>query len=377
MVHLTGSPSDGAAVDAVLFDLGGVVLTSPFEGFARLEEPAGLTHGTLRSLLAERPDGNAWARLERGALSVEEFEELFRREMAAVGASLEPAAVLQAASGQIRPDMLAALAACHESFRTGILTNNFPDPRPDLARQGVLGCLRPFTDIVVESHRVGLRKPDPEIYLLAADLLGARPERIVYLDDLGRNCKPARALGMRTIKVTEPATALAELRAILGTPPPRRRRPQPPVPAEPYEAGLALRARRRFAAATRAFEAHLAAAPRHADGWFWLAATRDNRGLETAAVPAYRRALDLGLEHPGLEARAWTWLASSLAVSGEVGPAANALAAARELGGYEPRDEYERIATTTERRIARIRNARAGAVASYAPACAHADPRDE
>jgi putative hydrolase of the HAD superfamily len=363
MVHVKGSLSGGAAVEAVLFDLGGVLLTSPFEGFGRLEERAGLTHGTLRSLLAEHPDGSAWARLERGALSLEEFEELFRAEMASAGLSLEPASVLQAASGQIRPDMLAALVACHGSLRTGILTNNFPDPRPDLARQEVLGRLRPFTDIVVESHRVGLRKPDPAIYLLAADLLGARPERIVYLDDLGRNCKPARALGMRTIKVAEPATALTELRAVLGDPPPRRRRPQPPVPREPYKAGLALRARRRFAEATRAFEAHLAAAPRHAEGWFWLAATRDNRGLEATAVPAYRRALDLGLEHPGLEARAWTWLASSLAVVGDAGPAANALATARKRGGYEPRDEYEHIATATERRIARIRNSRARTVA--------------
>ena len=355
MVHLNGRLPGGAGAEAVLFDLGGVVLTSPFEGFARLEERAGLTPGTLRSFLAERPDGNAWARLERGALSVEEFEELFRAEMAATGRSLAPAAVLQAASGQIRPDMLAALACCHNSFRTGILTNNFPDPRPDLAREEVLGRLRPLADIVVESHRVGLRKPDPEIYLLAADLLGVRPERIVYLDDLGRNLKPARALGMHTIKVAEPAAALAELRAILGKPLLRRRRPQPPPPADPYESGLALHVRRRLAAASRAFETHLATAPGHAEGWFWLAATRDDRGLEAAAIPAYRRALRLGLADREVEARAWTWLASSLAKVGERDAASAALARAEQLGGYRPADEYARIATATGRRIARRR----------------------
>jgi putative hydrolase of the HAD superfamily len=69
---------------------------------------------------------------------------------------------------------------------------------------------------VVESSKLGLRKPDPRIYRHACDLLGVQPQECVYLDDLGINLKPARALGMRTIKVGDPDIAIDELQAMVG-----------------------------------------------------------------------------------------------------------------------------------------------------------------
>jgi putative hydrolase of the HAD superfamily len=68
---------------------------------------------------------------------------------------------------------------------------------------------------VVESSKVGCRKPEPRFYEIACELLGVTPHECVFLDDLGINLKPAAAMGMRTIKVLDPADALASLSAIL------------------------------------------------------------------------------------------------------------------------------------------------------------------
>jgi putative hydrolase of the HAD superfamily len=71
-------------------------------------------------------------------------------------------------------------------------------------------------EFVLESSKVGVRKPEPAIYLMACERLGVRPEETVFLDDLGINLKPARALGMATIKVDDPDRALAELEEFTG-----------------------------------------------------------------------------------------------------------------------------------------------------------------
>ena len=73
-------------------------------------------------------------------------------------------------------------------------------------------------DVVIESSKVGVRKPDPRFYEIALDAVDVAPDDAVFLDDLGVNLKPARALGMTTIKVDDPAVALAELEAVVGFP---------------------------------------------------------------------------------------------------------------------------------------------------------------
>lgn len=70
--------------------------------------------------------------------------------------------------------------------------------------------------MVIESRTAGVRKPDPRIYHLACEAVGVGPEEVVYLDDLGINLKPARAMGMHTIKVDDPSAALSELAAVTG-----------------------------------------------------------------------------------------------------------------------------------------------------------------
>src|SRR5579871_5420371 len=208
---------------AVLWDFGGVILTSPFEAFRTYEREAGLPEDFIRMLNARNPDANAWAKMERSEVGLAEFVALFEAEAAAHGHKLDGWRVLKAISGDIRPQMVEALRRCKASFRVACITNNMKHGEgPGMARSpekaAAVAEVMTLFEHVVESSKLGFRKPDPRIYQHACELIGVPPERCVYLDDLGINLKPAKALGMRTIKVGDPDVAIAELEAIVGIP---------------------------------------------------------------------------------------------------------------------------------------------------------------
>jgi putative hydrolase of the HAD superfamily len=208
---------------AVLWDFGGVILTSPFEAFRAYEREAGLPEDFIRSLNARNPDANAWAKMERSEVSMSEFVALFEAEAAAQGHTLDGWRVLQGISGDIRPQMVEALRRCKAAFRVACITNNMKHgDGPGMARSAdkaaAMAEVMTLFEQVVESSKLGFRKPDPRIYRHACDLLGVAPEQCIYLDDLGINLKPARAMGMRTIKVGDPDVAIAELEAMVGIP---------------------------------------------------------------------------------------------------------------------------------------------------------------
>jgi putative hydrolase of the HAD superfamily len=209
-------------VDAVFFDFGGVLSSGPFKTFARYEADNGLRDGFIRSLNAANPDDNAWARLERNELGFEEFCDAFEAEARSAGGELDVRSLFAALTLDLRPSMVGAVNRCRSCFKTGLLTNNFVsrfgtvigDDSGDSAAR--LADVLSLFDVVVESSVVGLRKPDPAFYLLACRRLEVSPERVVFLDDLGVNLKPARALGMTTIKVEDPETAITALETVLG-----------------------------------------------------------------------------------------------------------------------------------------------------------------
>lgn len=208
---------------AVLWDFGGVILSSPFEAFNRYEVEANLPKDFLRGLNARNPDTNAWAKMERSEVSLDGFVELFEEEARLQGYRVDGWKILQALSGDIRPQMVEALRRCKSTFRVACITNNMKSGEgPGMARSPekarAVAEIMSLFEHVVESSKVGLRKPDPRIYLHACELLGVPPDRCIYLDDLGINLKPARALGMRTIKVVDPEAAIDELQAMVGIP---------------------------------------------------------------------------------------------------------------------------------------------------------------
>jgi putative hydrolase of the HAD superfamily len=205
-------------IRAVLWDFGGVILDSPFDAFAAYEREAGLPDGFLRRVNARDPHENAWAQLERGEIGRGQFVELFEAEARALGGHVSARRVLELLAGPIRPAMVTALTRCREAgLRTACLTNNIPgadSTTPERAEQ--VAAVMTLFDVIVESSRVGVRKPEPRFYELACELLEVRPPECVFLDDLGVNLKPARAMGMTTIKVEAAGPAIAELERVLG-----------------------------------------------------------------------------------------------------------------------------------------------------------------
>jgi putative hydrolase of the HAD superfamily len=209
-------------LDAVIWDFGGVITSSPFEAFNRYEAERGLPHNIIRSVNARQPDDNAWARFERSEIDATAFDTLFAEEAATLGHSIAGADVLALLAGDIRPRMVAVLDQLKESgIPLGCITNNVPSgDGPGMARTmekalAVSEVMARF-DHIIESSKAGIRKPDPRIYQMMCDALKVDPARCIYLDDLGINCKPAAALGMRAIKVVGEAQAIEELAQLTG-----------------------------------------------------------------------------------------------------------------------------------------------------------------
>lgn len=208
-------------VRAVIWDFGGVLTTSPFEAFNRYETERGLPKDMIRTINATNPDTNAWALFERNDVSIDEFDRLFDEEAQARGHSIPGKDVIALLSGDLRPEMVEALRRIAERLKTGCITNNVrAGEGAGMARSqekaASVGAVMDMFEVVIESSKVGVRKPSPEIYRMACDALGIEPGDAVYLDDLGINLKPARAMGMTTLKVVDPADTIKELQEVVG-----------------------------------------------------------------------------------------------------------------------------------------------------------------
>ncbi|HYZ91555.1 MAG TPA: HAD-IA family hydrolase [Actinomycetota bacterium] len=202
-------------IRAVLWDFGGVISTSPFESFTRYERENGLPADFIRGLNAANHHENAWARMERSEVTLDEFCDLYEAEATAAGHPIDARAVLACLSGDIRPEMVAALRAIKRNgLKQACLTNNFASIQRENGPRPILEIF----DVIVESSKVGIRKPEPAFYTTACELLEIEPRQAVMLDDLGVNLKPARELGITTIKVVDPTEALAELERVVGFP---------------------------------------------------------------------------------------------------------------------------------------------------------------
>ena len=208
-------------IEAVIWDFGGVFTSSPFEAFARYEVANGLPRDLIRKINSTNPDTNAWALFERNEIDTEGFDKLFLAESTALGHPVPGADVLPLLSGSVRPAMVAALKACKTRFKVGCITNNMVSmhsPGADGVQRaaGAMGQIMPLFDHIIESSKVGVRKPDPAIYRMMCEALSVAPSACVYLDDLGINCKPAAALGMTAIKVVDVPQTLADLSRATG-----------------------------------------------------------------------------------------------------------------------------------------------------------------
>lgn len=205
-------------IEAVIWDFGGVLTSSPFEAFARYERERGLPKDFIRTVNATNHLDNAWAKIERAEVDFDTFDRLFAEESKALGHEVRGADVIPLLSGDPRPEMVEALRRISGQLKTGCITNNLVVNASGESGSMYKAEIMSLFHHVIESAKIGLRKPDPRIYQMMIEAIGIDPAKAVYLDDLGVNLKPARELGMTTIKVVDPAVAIAELEQAVGFP---------------------------------------------------------------------------------------------------------------------------------------------------------------
>ena len=211
-------------IRAVFWDFGGVITTSPFDSFNIYEESKNLPKDLIRTINSTNPDNNAWAKLERSEIDQEEFDSQFEVESQQFGHSIPGKQVLALLKGQIRPEMVKALREIKDKLIQGCLTNNIQSTEgqetetDNAAISGTHQEIMGLFDFVFESSKENVRKPDPKFYQLACKRGKVNPNEVIFLDDLGINLKPAKALGMKTIKVVRAEDALQDLQDLLDFP---------------------------------------------------------------------------------------------------------------------------------------------------------------
>lgn len=208
-------------LQAILWDFGGVFTTSPFENFNKLEEELGAPRDFIRQVNSTNPDNNAWAQFESNSVSLDDFDELFADESEALGFRVDGKAVINVLSGDLRPRMVEVLKICKQNYKVACITNNVragkgPGMNQNTEKANQVGKVMDLFDAIIESSVVGIRKPNPAIYQLACQALEVTPNDCAFLDDLGINLKPAKELGMATIKVLGEEQAISDLSKLTG-----------------------------------------------------------------------------------------------------------------------------------------------------------------
>ena len=199
---------------AIIWDFGGVITSSPFEAFNKFEEVNGLPKDIIRTINSENSDMNAWAQFESNSITIDQFNDLFLKEAKAKGFDIKGRDIIKLLKGSIRENMVSFLRELKSDFKLGCITNNVKPSSEENTDNETKEAMSIF-DHVIESSIVGMRKPNPEIYMMSCDALNVSPYQCIYLDDLGINLKPARELGMTTIKVIQPEDAIQEVRNLL------------------------------------------------------------------------------------------------------------------------------------------------------------------
>ena len=208
-------------IKAIFWDFGGVITSSPFEAFNKFEKENNLPLDFLRKVNSTNPDDNAWAKLERSEVNLDEFDLLFEEESNELGHAIKGKEVIALLQGQIRPEMVNALQKIKGKLIQACLTNNIQSLKKETFQENNVSVsgkheeIMKLFDFVIESSKVNLRKPDPAFYKLACEKAEIEPFEAVFLDDLGINLKPAKILGMKTIKVIDSIDALQELQKLI------------------------------------------------------------------------------------------------------------------------------------------------------------------
>eukprot|EP01138_Halocafeteria_seosinensis_P002233 gb/GECG01002285.1/.p1 GENE.gb/GECG01002285.1/~~gb/GECG01002285.1/.p1 ORF type:complete len:513 (+),score=51.44 gb/GECG01002285.1/:1-1539(+) len=203
------TPTCADSYSVVLFDLGGVLLESPFRAISKFETQHNLESFSIARVISGSGEEGSFAKLERGEIDSNGFEHEFSVECEKFGLGrVDGRELLQAITSSLRrrPLMEHAIDILRkEGYKTGIITNNYKiaDEKDRTRVEKLMSQLRRQMDVVTESCVLGQKKPHSSIFEVTIDELKVPPTKAVYLDDIGANLKPAMALGMKTIKVSQ------------------------------------------------------------------------------------------------------------------------------------------------------------------------------
>ena len=204
---------------SIFWDFGGVITSSPFEAFKKFEIENDLPENFLRKVNSTNPQNNAWALLEQSKINQMEFNDLFFKESSELGFGVYGLKVLDLLEGDLRLGMVAIIKTLKKmDFIQACLTNNFipdNDNQPDMMDLNKKTEVFNLFDFIFESKEIGLRKPDQAFYDYVLEKVDTSPEKIIFLDDLGINLKPAKAMGITTIKVISESQAKVDLENLL------------------------------------------------------------------------------------------------------------------------------------------------------------------
>ncbi|XP_019832801.2 acyl-CoA dehydrogenase family member 10 isoform X2 [Bos indicus] len=212
--------SGGGPYRAVIFDMGGVLLPSPGRVAAEWEVQNHIPSGTIVKALISGGENGPWMKFMRAEITTEDFLQEFGRLCSEISKTSVPVDSFFSLLTSERvakqfPVMTEAITQIRaKGLQTAVLSNNFYLPNG----KSFLPLDRKQFDVVVESCLEGVCKPDPRMYKLCLERLGRQPSESIFLDDLGPNLKAAAGLGIHTIKVDDPETAVKELETLLGFP---------------------------------------------------------------------------------------------------------------------------------------------------------------
>ncbi|TKR60298.1 hypothetical protein L596_027563 [Steinernema carpocapsae] len=205
-----------SSVKAVIFDLGGVLIPSPMKLWIEEEKRRGLPRDSIFEMIMSPEVQPIFHALEKGQTNLEDFENIFAYFFHKKHETHSGRILLDFLDYEILPEMLTAVRCLKSAgIKVGVITNNFFRDRSHRAST-FSSKYKDLFDVVVESCRVGLHKPDAKIYKMALEELQVRPEESVFVDDLGNNLKGAAALGIKTIKCDDTNKAVSDIEKFVG-----------------------------------------------------------------------------------------------------------------------------------------------------------------
>ena len=198
-------------IKIVLWDFGGVLTESPIKKFHNFENDNNYIFNTIVKINSKNKNGNAWARLEKDEISIEEFSTLFKKEAKKFGIkNINTNKLLECLDVKLNTKMVELLQHVSKFYNCVCLTNNFKTVKASNIEK-----IKNNFSLIIESSKIGMRKPEKEIYTHVLNLLKVNAEEILFIDDLGINLKPARELSFHTYKFTDTNETISFMKNML------------------------------------------------------------------------------------------------------------------------------------------------------------------